>query len=124
MSMLICNEGKEDKKYHIAYQLNQKSPVIPYCRMPGFMEEAVQVMSDNPKICERCRKAAGIGALTSIPGAVLELQPPPKEEHPAVAALIALRKVADDATSDEAFWWQQKIDEACVAAGIADESAA
>jgi len=64
--MLICNEGKEDKKYHIAYQLNIASPVIPYCRSVGHLDVLIQVQSDNPKICEKCRKVAGIPILTSV----------------------------------------------------------
>ena len=110
-TMLICNEGKEDKKYHIAYQLNTASPVIPYCRMVGHLDVAVQVQADNAKVCAKCKKAAGIEDTIAAPtlAPVVSL---PVGEHPAVVALRVLRDEADASTSDEAFWWQEKINAA------------
>jgi hypothetical protein len=117
MMMLICNEGKDDKKYHIAYQLNTVSPVIPYCRMVGHLDVAVQVQSDNPKICEKCKKVAGIGSLESVPMPVEELRRAPSGETKAIAALTRLRRVSGENTY-EGQWWRQRIREECEAAGI------
>lgn len=117
--MLICNEGKDDKKYHIAYQINVGSPVIPYCRMPGHLDVLVQINVDNPKLCTRCKNAAGITALSSVPAPVLALPPP--VDRRAITALVNLRAAAAEAKSAEAPWWQKKIAAACAEAGIEDE---
>jgi hypothetical protein len=117
MTMLICNEGKDDKKYHIAYQLNTASPTIPYCRTVGHLDVPVQVMSTNPKVCTRCKAAAGI--VDAPPMA--EVVPLPVGETNGDKALKALKlivAVADEAMSEEAYWWKNKIEKACEEAGV------
>jgi hypothetical protein len=120
--MLICNEGKEDKRYHIAYQINTTSPVIPYCRMVGHLDVLIQVQSENPKICEKCKKTAGISTLGSVPmSPVTELQVTSATERKAIIALTELRAVAQMATSLEAAWWRAKIEASCREAGIDED---
>ena len=116
--MLICNEGKEDKQYHIAYQINTSGPNIPYCRMPGYLDTQVQVASDNAKICKRCQKAAGLHMFVEATPAAVETAPIAGVEGREREALIRLRAASHEATSDEAWWWIKKIEDACEEAGI------
>lgn len=117
--MLICNEGKEDKKYHIAYQINSASPTIPYCRMVGHLEGPVQVLLTNSKICDKCRRAAGLQDPAMTPGdGIVAALTPPVESSKEAKALELIRAIAKEARSDEAWWWRKKINEACREAGM------
>jgi len=61
---LLCNEGKEDKQYHIVYILGiggtSAPTTIPYCRGMAHLDVPVQIRSDNPRICVKCAKEAGL----------------------------------------------------------------